>query len=101
MRGIPTGPNFSDSLGAGEIRAVPTGVRLREDYSAEVLRALARQSKGGVNQSRRLLSLARLATEWTEDRRQRSAGWIARRCAIGCIASTLPVRVALDNWTEG
>ena len=36
---------------------MPLAVRLREDYSAKELRALARRSKD-VNQSRRLLSLA-------------------------------------------
>jgi hypothetical protein len=36
---------------------MPSAVRLREDYSAEELRALARRSKD-ANQSRRLLSLA-------------------------------------------
>ena len=36
---------------------MPAAVRLREDYSAETLRGLARRSKN-VNQSRRLLSLA-------------------------------------------
>lgn len=36
---------------------MPAAVRLREDYSAEDLRALARRSKD-VNRSRRLLSLA-------------------------------------------
>ena len=36
---------------------MPSAVRLREDYSAEALRTLARRSKD-VNQSRRLLSLA-------------------------------------------
>src|SRR3984893_2822703 len=36
---------------------MPSAVRLREDYSAKELRALARRSKT-VNQSRRLLSLA-------------------------------------------
>ena len=36
---------------------MPSAVRLREDYSAEELRALARRSKD-VNQSRRLLWLA-------------------------------------------
>jgi hypothetical protein len=36
---------------------MPSAVRLREDYSAEELRGLARRSKN-VNQSRRLLSLA-------------------------------------------
>ena len=36
---------------------MPSAVRLRDDYSAEALRALARRSKD-VNQSRRLLSLA-------------------------------------------
>ena len=36
---------------------MPSAVRLREDYSAEELRTLARRSKD-VSQSRRLLSLA-------------------------------------------
>ena len=36
---------------------MPSAVKLREDYSAEELRALARRSKD-VNQSCRLLSLA-------------------------------------------
>src|SRR5260370_40337321 len=40
-----------------EDRAMASAVRLREDYSAAELRALARRSKT-VNQSRRLLSLA-------------------------------------------
>ena len=48
---------FSDSLGAKEIRAMPSAVKLRDGYSAEELRALARRSKD-ANQSRRLLSLA-------------------------------------------
>ena len=42
---------------AQEIRAMPSAVRLREDYSAEELRTDARRSKD-VSQSRRLLSLA-------------------------------------------
>ena len=36
---------------------MPAAVKLRDDYSAEELRALARRCKD-VNQSRRLLSLA-------------------------------------------
>ena len=36
---------------------MPSAVRLRDDYTAEALRSLARRSKD-VNQSRRLLSLA-------------------------------------------
>jgi Helix-turn-helix domain len=43
--------------GGMEVWAMPSAVELREDYSAEDLRALARRSKD-VNQSRRLLSLA-------------------------------------------
>jgi hypothetical protein len=49
---------------------MPAAVRLREDYSAEELRALARRSKD-VNQSRRLLSLAGV-----RDRMDRSAAKI-------------------------
>jgi transposase len=37
--------------------AMPSAVKMREDYSAETLRHLARRSKD-ANQSRRLLSLA-------------------------------------------
>ncbi|MGA9599301.1 MAG: IS630 family transposase, partial [Methylocystis sp.] len=36
---------------------MPAAVKLREDFSAQELRALARRAKD-VNQSRRLLSLA-------------------------------------------
>jgi transposase len=43
--------------GGTEGWAMPSAVKLREDYSAEELRALARRSKN-ANQSRRLLSLA-------------------------------------------
>ena len=39
---------------------MPAAVKLREDFSAGELRALARRSKD-VNQSRRLLSLAAVA----------------------------------------
>jgi hypothetical protein len=44
---------------------MPSAVRLREDYSAAELRALARRSKN-VNQSRRLLSLAADLAEATD-----------------------------------
>jgi hypothetical protein len=45
------------AISDGRIRAMPSAVKLREDYSADALRALARRSKD-VNQSRQLLSLA-------------------------------------------
>ena len=47
---------------------MPSAVRLRADYSAEELRALARRSKE-VHQSRRLLS-RRSATGWIAARRR-------------------------------
>jgi transposase len=50
---------------------MPAAVKLREDFSAEELRALARRSKD-VNQSRRLLSLA--AVREGKDRGE--AAWI-------------------------
>ena len=44
----------------------------------------------------------RSGTEWTEERRRRSAAWTARRCATGSIASTRSGPEGLiDNWTEG
>jgi transposase len=78
-----------------------SAVRLREDYSAEALRALARRSKT-VNQSRRLLSLA--AVRDGMDRgaaakiggmdRQTLRDWIHRFNASG-------PEGLFDNWTEG
>ena len=80
---------------------MPAAVSLREDYSAEALRALARRSKA-VNQSRRLLSLA--AVRDGMDRgaaakiggmdRQTLRDWVHRFNASGPDG-------LLDNWTEG
>jgi len=76
-------------------------VKLREDYSAEELRTLARRSKD-VNQSRRLLSLA--AVRDGMDRgsaakiggmdRQTLRDWVHRFNAAG-------PEGLIDNWTEG
>ena len=80
---------------------MPSAVRLREDYSAEELRAVACRSKT-VNQSRRLLSLAAV-----RDGIDRGAA-----AKIGGMdRQTLGDRVhrfnasgpegLIDNWTEG
>jgi len=86
---------------AREIRAMPSAVRLREDYSAEELRTLARRSKH-VRQSRRLLSLA--AVRDGMDRaaaakiggmdRQTLRDWVHRFNASG-------PEGLIDNRTEG
>src|ERR1700728_5387415 len=80
---------------------MPSAVRLRDDYSAEALRALARRSKD-ANQSRRLLSLA--AVREGIDRgsaakiggmdRQTLRDWVHRFNASG-------PEGLVDNWTEG
>ena len=80
---------------------MPSAVKLREDYSAEELRGLARRSKD-VNQSRRLLSLA--AVRDGMDRgpaakiggmdRQTLRDWVHRFNVAGPDG-------LLDNWTEG
>ena len=80
---------------------MPSAVRLREDYSAKELRALARRSKE-VNQSRRLLSLA--AVRDGMDRgsaakiggmdRQTLRDWVHRFNGSG-------PQGLIDNWTEG
>src|ERR1700721_2143056 len=80
---------------------MPSAVRLRDDYSAEALRALARRSKD-ANQSRRLLSLA--AVREGIDRgsaakiggmdRQTLRDWVHRFNASG-------PEGLIDNWTEG
>jgi transposase len=99
-RGDSHGVDFL-TLMAREIRAMPSAVRLREDYSAEELRASARRSKN-VNQSRRLLSLA--AVRDGMDRgaaakiggmdRQTLRDWVHRFNASG-------PEGLIDNWTEG
>jgi transposase len=98
--------DFSDAVflipwAARRIRAMPAAVRLREDYSAEQLRALAKRSKD-VHQSRRLLSLA--AVRDGRDRgeaakiggmdRQTLRDWVHRFNAAG------PAGL-IDNWTSG
>jgi transposase len=80
---------------------MPSAVRLREDYSVEELRVLARRSKT-VNQSRRLLSLA--AVRDGMDRgaaakvggmdRQTLRDWVHRFNALG-------PEGLIDNWTQG
>ena len=80
---------------------MPSAVRLREDYSAEELRRLARQSKD-VNQSRRLLSLAAVrdgmdrgaAAKIGAMDRQTLRDWVHRFNALG-------LEGLIDNWTEG
>jgi transposase len=86
---------------AREIRAMPSAVRLREDYSAEELRTHARRSKD-VSQSGRLLSLA--AVRDGMDRagaakiggmdRQTLRDWVDRFNALG-------PEGLIDNRTEG
>ena len=79
---------------------MPSAVRLREDYSAEELRGLARRSKD-VNQSRRLLSLAgvrdgmdrRAAARIGGMDRQTLRDWVHRFNASGADG-------LLDDWTE-
>jgi transposase len=81
--------------------AMPSAVALREDYSAEELRALARRSKE-VNQSRRLLSLAAVrdgmdrgsAARIGSMDRQTLRDWVHRFNAGG-------PEGLIDNWTEG
>jgi transposase len=80
---------------------MPAAVKLREDFSAEELRALARRSKD-VNQSRRLLSLA--AVRDGKDRgeaakiggmdRQTLRDWVHRFNASG-------PEGLFDHWTDG
>jgi transposase len=80
---------------------MPSAVRLREDYSAEELRRLARRSKD-VNQSRRLLSLAAVrdgmdrapAARMGGMDRQTLRDWVHRFNASG-------PEGLIDNWTEG
>src|ERR1700733_13206755 len=98
-RGFPRG-EICDSFGAGDSRHA-SAVRLREDYSAEELRTLARRSKD-VSQSRRLLSLAAVRDRMDRGSaakiggmdRQTLRDWVHRFNALG-------PEGLLDNRTEG
>ena len=80
---------------------MPSAVRLRDDYSAKELRALARRSKD-ANQSRRLLSLAAVRDEMDRGAaakiggmdRQTLRDWVHRFNAFG-------PEGLFDNWTAG
>ena len=80
---------------------MPAAVKLRDDYSAEELRALARRSKD-VNQSRRLLSLAAVRDGMDRGEaakiggmdRQTLRDWVHRFNATGPDG-------LFDNWTDG
>ena len=80
---------------------MPSAIRLREDYSAEELRALARRSKD-VSQSRRLLSLAAVRDGMDRAAAARIGGmdrqtlrdWVHRFNASGLDG-------LFDNWTRG
>jgi len=80
---------------------MPAAVKLREDFSAEQLRALARRSKD-VNQSRRLLSLAAIRDGKDRSEAARIGGmdrqtlrdWVHRFNAAG-------PEGLFDNWTDG
>ena len=80
---------------------MPAAVKLRDDYSAAELRALAKRSKD-VNQSRRLLSLAAVRDGMDRGEaakiggmdRQTLRDWVHRFNAAGPDG-------LLDNWTDG
>jgi transposase len=80
---------------------MPAAVRLREDYSAEELRALAKRSRD-ARQSRRLLSVAAVVDGMDRGEaakiggmdRQTLRDWVHRFNAAGPDGLT-------DNWTSG
>ena len=61
----------------------------RTEYAAEALREFAAQSRDGA-QVRRLLAIALILEGRSRTKRRSCPGWIARRCAIGCIATMPP-----------
>ena len=79
---------------------MPSAVRLREDYSAEELRGLARRSKE-ANQSRRLLSLAGVRDGMDRGSAAKIGGMDRQmlRDWVHCFNASGPD--GLDNWTEG
>jgi hypothetical protein len=73
---------------------VAAAVRLREDYSAQALRALARRSKE-ANQSRRLLSLAAVGAGMDRGSAAKIGGMDRQTLRLG--ASFQRVR---SGWTD-
>ena len=68
-----------------------TAVRLRDDFDAIRLRALARGSKDGPK-ARRLLSLATIYDGGSRADAANIGGVTLRLCAIGCSVSTRMAR---------
>ena len=66
-------------------------VRLREDYDAQHLRALAKASRD-ANQTRRLLALAAIYEGVRAAKRSGLAASGSRRCGTGCWRSTRPAQ---------
>ena len=101
LMGDSLGAKFLSSLWVGGIRGMPAAVKLRDDYSAAELRALAKRSKD-VNQSRRLLSLAAVRDGMDRSEaakiggmdRQTLRDWVHRFNAAGPDG-------LFDNWTDG
>ncbi len=81
--------------------AMPSAVKLREDYSAEELRALARRSKD-VNQSRRLLSLAAVRDAMDRGSAAKIGGMNRQtlRDRVRRFNASGPEGL-IGNWTEG
>src|SRR6202011_5374756 len=86
---------------ARRVRAMSGAVNLREDFSAEELRALAKRSRD-ANQSRRLLSLAAIRDGMDRGEAAKIGGmdgqtlrdWVHRFNAAGPDG-------LFDNWTDG
>src|ERR1700730_14919347 len=80
---------------------MPSAVRLREDYSAEALRALARRSKD-ANQSRRLLSLAAVRDGMDRGSAAKSGGMDRQTLRDRQVINNGSGPEGLiDYWTEG
>jgi len=80
---------------------MPSAVRLRDDYSAEALRTLARRSTD-VNQSRRLLSLAAVLDGMDRGSAAKIGGMDRQtlRDRVHRFNASGPDGL-IDNWTEG
>ena len=80
---------------------MPSAVRLREDYSAAALRALARRSRD-ANQSRRLLSLAAVRDGMDRGSAAKIGGMDRQtlRDRVHRFNASGPEGL-IDNWTDG
>ena len=81
---------------------MPSAVRLREDYSAKELRGACAPVEGRQPEAAASVAGGGPGRDGPRREQPRSAAWIGRPCATGCISfNASGPQGLIDNWTEG